>query len=140
MTLATKSTPKKKNYNKQALAKKLDNLAEKVSKKDIFVVSKPSNFYSVLNYKTHTSIITNIPNRRLADKLCNKANSKSFKIHHLQKVYALLDDYHRYFTDTLYFQHTISESNDEVTVESAKHRLDLTNGRMQVVLSKLMNT
>lgn len=138
MTLATKPTHKKNKYNKRELAHKLDNLAEKVSKKDIFVVSKPNEFYCVLNYKTHHSIITDIPNKRVADKLCSKANRANFTTKHLKKIHSLLNDYHRYFVDTLYFQHTISKSQDKITVESAKHRLDLTNGRMKAVVSKLL--
>lgn len=136
--LVTKSTHKKKNYNKKELAKKLDKLAEKVSSKDIFVVSKPNDFYAVLNYKTQQPFISDIPNKGVADRLCSKANRKPISRDTLKKIRSLLNDYHRYFTDTLYFQHTITKSTDEITVESAKHRLDLTNGRMRMVVVKLL--
>ena len=136
--LATKSTLKKNKYNKRELAKKLDKLAEKVSSKDIFVVSKPNDFYAVLNYKTQQPFILDIPNKRVADRLCGKANCKPLSRDTLKRIRRLLDDYHRYFTDTLYFQHTITKSSDEITVESAKHRLDLTNGRMRIAVVKLL--
>lgn len=136
---ATKSTHKKKNYNKRDLAKKLDRLAENVSKKNIFVVSKSGDEYTVLDYKTQQPVITEIPNKLVADKLCNKSNRTAFSRLKLKEIKHLISEWHRYKTETLYFQFTISKSTDEVTVESAKHRLDLTNARMENVVKKLMS-
>ena len=136
--MATKSTPKKKNYNKQALAKKLDNLAEKVSSKNIFVVSKSKDEYAVLDYKTQQPVITEIPNKLVADKLCDKSNRKAFGTQILKEIKFLISEWQRYKTEILFFKFTIDKSPDEVTVESARHRLDLTNARMKIIMKKLM--
>lgn len=137
--MATKSTHKKKNYNKKELAKKLDKLAEKVSSKNIFVVSKTDDYYCVLDYKTRKPIITDIPTKHAADRLCDKSNRRAFGTEKHKEIKHLISEWHRYKTETLYFQFTISKSSDEVTVESARHRLDLTNARMKNVIKKLMS-
>jgi hypothetical protein len=135
---ATKFTHKKKNYNKKELAKKLDRLAEKVSSKNIFVVSKSEDEYTVLDYKTQQPVITEIPNKLVADKLCDKSNRKAFGTQTLKEIKFLISEWHRYKTEILFFKFTIDKSPDQVTVESARHRLDLTNARMKNIMKKLM--
>ena len=48
--LATKYTRKGKKYNKKDLAKKLDGLAKKVAKRNVYVVRKSEPGYDIVDY------------------------------------------------------------------------------------------
>jgi hypothetical protein len=135
--LATKSTHKKKNYNKKELAKKLDRLAEKVSSKDIFVVAKHEDFFCVLNYKTKQPIIVDIPNKHIADRLCSKFNHFKCSTKTIKNIESHIRTYHRLLTETIFFHHTLSNSTDEVTLEATRHRLEITNARLKQTAKKI---
>ena len=48
--LATKYTRKKQNYNKKHLAKKLDDLSNKVAKRGVYVVKHADPGFNFVNY------------------------------------------------------------------------------------------
>jgi hypothetical protein len=48
--LATKYTRKKQNYNKKHLAKKLDDLSNKVAKRGVYVIRPANPGFNIVNY------------------------------------------------------------------------------------------
>jgi hypothetical protein len=80
--LATKSTHKRKNYNKKHLANKLDNLAKKVAKRNIFVVEKTDPGYNIINYLDKSVCVENVPFLSIAQtatKNFNKAEKDTIE-------------------------------------------------------------
>lgn len=135
--LATKSTHRKKNYNKRELAKKLDKLADKVSKRAVFVVSKEAESFSILNYLNKAIVISEIPNYKIADILCSKLNSGKRTKTWLDNAKSLLADWSKLDLDCVYYTYTIQNSADEVIVDIVKMRKSLALGQMEQIGKKL---
>lgn len=137
--MATKSTHKKKKFNKRDLAKKLDRLAEKVSSKDIYVVGRNEEYYTVVDYKTGKITFNHLPTRTVANKLCNRVNRKKLPKEVIKEIYKLLQQYYYLRTDTEFYNHTIANTSSEVTLDAALARLDLSIARMQNIISKILS-
>jgi len=136
--LATKSTHKRKNFNKKQIAAKLDKLAERVSSKDIFVVSRNQEYYTVVDYKTEKITYNHLPNRQVANKICSRMNKKQLSKVVVKEIYTLLDKYYMLENDTYFFKNTISNTTSDITLHTAYARLDLTLARMNNIIDKIL--
>lgn len=136
--MATKSTHKKKNFNKKHLVDKLDKLAERVSSKDIFVVSRNQEFYTVIDYKTKAIKFNHLPNRKIADKICSRVNRKKLSKETIKEIYSLLEYYYKLQTDCKFYSNTISTTSNEITLLAAVSRLELSQAKMYNVVHKIL--
>lgn len=135
--MATKSTHKKTNFDKQQVSKKLDTLAEKVSKLPIYVINKSDRYYQILNYYNKTVYLDDIPTKFIAERLCEKVNSKSLSNNWLKEVKELLDHYAKMDYDCIYYTYTIENTEDSVTRSVAQMRREATMDNLRHVIQKL---
>lgn len=120
--LATKSTHKRKKYNKKHLANKLDNLAKKVAKRHVYIVKKTDPGYNIINYIDKSIVVENVPFLKVAEKACKNFNLEKEKINgkHMQTH---VDKYFKHYMDLQFYKHTIKTSQDKVSVFTAGVRM-----------------
>ena len=80
--MATKSTHKKQKYNKrqkQDLAVKLDKIAQKVSKRGAYVVTRNAtdDFFIIIEALNKKVVLTHILQKNTAQGLCVRLNSRN---------------------------------------------------------------
>lgn len=111
--LATKSTHKKRNYNKKYIAKKLGNITDKVVKRGVFVTKKSDPGYDVVNYITHEVYATNIPFLKTATSVCKTLNDKNIENKpNPSSINRLCDLFYKHLNDINFYKHTIYTSKD----------------------------
>jgi len=122
--LALRRTRKNKNYNKTKLAGKLDNLANNVAKKGVYIAVESEPGYKVIDYITKKTVIDYFPFKPLAVKFADMLNK-----HEDPKIYSTLtlqkhiDRYYKYYNDVQFYKHTIKTSKDKFIVGSTGARL-----------------
>lgn len=130
---ATKSTHKKKNYNKKELAKKLDRLASNVASRNFYTFAKnKSGLYTLLDYKINSIIIDDIPTESIAERMCKRYNhNNGYSKSTYFKIKSLVDYYSKLFYDSLYYEYTMQCSDDPVLRDTVCFRQDITRARMK---------
>ena len=120
--LATKSIHKRKKYNKKHLAKKLDGLAKKVAKRNVYVVEKTDPGYNILNYIDKSILVEKVPFLNVAKRACDSFNKSEEEVkgYHMQKH---VDKYFKHYMDLQFYKHTIKHSDDVVKVFTAGVRM-----------------
>lgn len=120
--MATKSIHKRKKYNKKHLAKKLDGLAKKVAKRNVYVVEKTDPGYNILNYIDKSILVENVPFLNVAKRACDSFNKSEEEVkgYHMQKH---VDKYFKHYMDLQFYKHTIKHSDDVVKVFTAGVRM-----------------
>ena len=120
--LATKYTRKGKKYNKKDLAKKLDGLAKKVAKRNVYVVRKSEPGYDIVDYVNKKICVQNVPFLNIAERACKSFNKSKEPINgnHMQRH---VDKYFKHYMDLQFYKHTIKTSNDKVKVFTAGVRM-----------------
>jgi hypothetical protein len=126
--LAIKSTHKKRNFDKTDLAQKLDNLAENVSKRGVYVIVKEDNYYHIVEALRKDIVLSTIYTKALADKLTSilnrrKKNEKS----RINKCQGLILKHTDLMLEAEVYKHTIKASDDVFRKELAFVRLDEVN-------------
>lgn len=125
---------KKKDFDKQLIAKKLDKLADNISKRGIFVVNKGLRYFQILNYTNNNIIFDEIPNKEIANSLCNTLNSnKNTGTSWMKEVKDLLKYYAKLDYDCIYYTYTIENTDDAVL-------RDITNMRREVTVDAIKRT
>ena len=98
--LATKSTHKKRNYNKKHLAQKLDNITKNVAKRGVYVVKKVNPGFHVVNYVTNKVYAENVPFVKVAKDICTTLNDKKIKDKpDSQRINKLCDKFYKHYND-----------------------------------------
>ena len=120
--LVTKSTRKRKNYNKKYLAKKLDGLAKNVAKRNVYVIQKTDPGYNIINYIDKSVFIENVPFLNVAERACKNFNHTKQDINpnHMQTH---IDKYFKHYMDLQFYKHTIKTSEDKTKVFTAGVRM-----------------
>lgn len=120
--MATKSIHKRKKYNKKHLANKLDGLAKKVAKRNVYVVEKTDPGYNILNYIDKSILVENVPFLNVAKSACDSFNKSEEEVkgHHMQKH---VDKYFKHYMDLQFYKYTIKHSDDVVKVFTAGVRM-----------------
>ena len=120
--LVTKRTRKNKKYNTKKLAKGLDNIANKVAKRGIYVVVKADVGYNLIDHKKKVTLVESHPFKRQLEKLCAELN-KSKEEPRIGGLQRHIDNYYKHYNDIQFYKHTIRTSEDKVKVFSAGSRL-----------------
>lgn len=122
--LVTKHTRKKQNYNKQYIAKKIDNLADSIAKRGVYVIKKTSVGYNIVNYMNNNIIVEDIPFLKTAKSVVKEYNrSKNVNEVHVINLNKYVDRYFKQYNDMLFYRNTIQTSKDAFKIQSANSRL-----------------
>jgi len=124
--------------NKRALAKKLDNLASNVAKRGVYVVTKKDDYYEVQNYMTKQVLVTEIPVRVLAERICNLYNKgKKQPMSQKLQMKSLSTAYFKLKTDLIVFKHTMKTTKDMDKYDVAEFRASEVASRLNHVTQQL---
>ena len=111
--LATKSTHKKRKFNKKHIAKKLGNITDKVAKRGVFVAKKSDPGYDVINYITNEKYAENIPFLKTAKSICTTLNDKTVESKpNSSGINRLCNLFYKHLNDINFYKHTIYTSKD----------------------------
>lgn len=140
--MATKSTRKKPQFNKQEVTKQLDKISISVSKRGAFVVVSAGGLYSVFEALSKQVVLHSIPQKRLAQTLCvrlNLPNNKSSKWTRLKtsKTQKYILQYCDVINESLFYKHTIKTTDDDFRREVAFVRLDEAVRKGRYLLDKI---
>jgi hypothetical protein len=148
--LATKSTHKKQKYNKrqkQDLAVKLDKLAQNVSKRGAYVVTRnaTNDFFVIVEALNKKVVLTHILQKNTAQGLCvrlnsrNKPNSPYEPVTDMQltRTQKLLNRYADLFTESIFHKYTIKTTKTNFTRDVAFIRLHETVLKLKGIAEEL---
>jgi hypothetical protein len=134
--LATKSTHKKQKYNKrqkQDLAVKLDKIAQKVSKRGAYVVTRNAtdDFFIIIEALNKKVVLTHILQKNTAQGLCVRLNSRNRPDSpyepatemQMTRTQKLLNRYADLFTESIFHKYTIKTTKTNFTRDVAFIRL-----------------
>lgn len=127
--MATKSTRKKPQFDKQEVARKLDEISQKVSKRGAFVVIKSDGLYNVFEALSKKVILHSIPQKSLAQTLCVRLNlpknkSAAWNSIKTNKTQKYILQYCDIINESMFYKHTIKTTADDFRREVAFVRLD----------------
>jgi hypothetical protein len=134
---ASKHTHKKKNFSKKELAKKLDKLAEKVSKRPIYVVTSTQDDFQIINYMDKSVLIPNIDTKVVADILCVRCNTRKITKARMDTIRNLLRDHSKLHHDCVYYTYTIQTTTDSDIRDIIQMRKDVTLDRIGYLIQKM---
>lgn len=126
--------------SKITIAEKLDTLADRVIKRGIIVAEKNRySFFNIVDYFTKEVVIEDVPNYSIAGSLCEYFNSKKDinKRKTFIDVQHIINQYHKYNNDCLFYRRTVRQSSDIVKVEVALTRLDVTLLKLKSIQRQL---
>ena len=134
--MATKSTHKKQKYNKrqkQDLAVKLDKIAQKVSKRGAYVVTRNAtdDFFIIIEALNKKAVLTHILQKNTAQGLCVRLNSRNRPDSpyepatemQMTRTQKLLNRYADLFTESIFHKYTIKTTKTNFTRDVAFIRL-----------------
>jgi len=120
------------------LAKKLQDLHEKLSNKSIYAVKKHYDVYAVAEIKTNASVVKDLPNYEIADRFTNKLNRGHAKIEHInRRLPELLTEYQRKQFDRETFLNIINNSSDANRRYVMYDRLEQCDAEIEHLLEKI---
>jgi hypothetical protein len=140
--LATKSTRKKPQFNKQDVAKQLAEISHNVSKRGAFVVVYTDGLYNVFEALSKKVVLHSIPQKSLAQTLCVRLNLPKTKTAtwarlKTSKTQKYILQYCDIINESLFYKHTIKTSDDEFRREVAFVRLDESIRKGKYYLNKI---
>lgn len=130
---------KDQKFNKTQIANKLDHLIDSVTKKGIFVLDRSESHYSVVDYLNKRVLISEIPDKSMAEYLCGRYNKNTMTKEKNKEVAKLLNQYRKLETDCVFYSHTIAKSDDEVTVDVARMRKNYTVLQLKKIREEIKN-
>lgn len=120
--LATRYTHKKKKFNKNDIANKIDKLATNIAKRGIYLVKKTDVGYNIINYVTKTIFVKDIPFQNVANRYCKTLNSTKEQLSPVN-IQRHIDLYHKHYNDIQFYKYTFKTSEDKVKVFTAGVRM-----------------
>lgn len=148
--MATKHTHKKQKYNKrqkQDLAVKLDKIAQRVSKRGAYVVTRNAtdDFFVIVEALNKRVVLTHILQKNTAQGLCvrlnsrNKPNSPYEPVSDTQMIRTqkLLNRYADLFTESIFHKYTIKTTKKNFTRDVAFIRLHETVLKLKGIAEEL---
>ncbi len=124
---------------KQELSQKLNEIAAKVAKKPIFVISKNNDAFEILEYYTKQPIIKNIPSKSLSKFLCDSFN-KSKKTASYSTIQHYINVYSKHYYDCEFYKHTIKTTKDSFKRAVTITRLDISIEYLKLAASTIRRT
>jgi hypothetical protein len=102
---------KNRRINKEKLTTQLDSITANIVKKGIYVVNRKGDQYLIENYLTHAVVLSDIPVRKLADKLCIIYNAgKTLPIHRKIHLRNLSELFYKLSTQISLYQTVLKQN------------------------------
>lgn len=121
---------------KAALAEKLTDIASKVAKKPVFVITSSESEYSILDYYTKQAVIKGIPSKGLAYFLCDQLNKSKSKPH-IANMQHYINIYSKHYYDCIFYKNTIKNTKDLFKKHVTITRLDMSIEHLKLAVAHL---
>ncbi len=136
--LATKYTRKKQNYNKKHLAKKLDDLSNKVAKRGVFVIRPADPGFNIVNYINNSVYVYSVPFKKTAKAICKTLNDKKIENKPLpERIQKECDNFYKHYNDIHFYKYTIKTTKIMEKRLIAQTRMDESVGMLKNIRQKL---
>lgn len=140
--MVTKSTRKKPQFDKAVIAKKLEELSDKVSKRGAHVVISHNGLFNVIEALKKEVVLHSIPQKTLAETLCVRLNQPKTRFAGvtatgIKKTQQYILNYCDILNETVFYRHTIKSTNDDFRREVAFVRLDEAIHKGKYLLNKI---
>lgn len=137
--MATKYS--KKKFNNKKLAKGLDDITNKVARRQGYFFTKNNfNFYDVINIVTNKKVLVDIPFQRTASAVTKRLNTKDHaqgvSVDRLQR---LCQNFHKHYNDTIFYNHSLDTTKDSFKKQIVISRLDLSIAYLKNIKEDLIN-
>jgi hypothetical protein len=110
--------------NPRKIANKLEELAEKVSQRGVYLSVRDQDTYAIVEYLTENVVIRQIPHKALAERMATSMNSqKTLHAGKIKKAQDSIKLYHKYHSDAGFYQQTLRASSDEFKKQVTRTRL-----------------
>jgi len=130
--LATKYTRKKQNYNKKHLAKKLDDLSNKVAKRGVYVVRPAEPGFNIVNYINNSVYVHNVPFKNTAKSICQTLNDKNaVSKPSSERIQKDCDQFYKHYNDIHFYKHTMKTTKLMERRLIAQTRMDESVGMLK---------
>lgn len=122
----------KSKHTQRKLAAKLEELAENVSKRGVYLPVKSGDNYMIVEYLTKNTVIDSLPNRDIAERMSARMNMhKEISASKIQKIKDKVYQYQKHNHDAMFFSNTIANTTDDLRRDVAWFRLDLAKHNMR---------
>ena len=136
--MATKYTRKKQNYNKKHLAKKLDDLSNKVAKRGVYVVRPAKPGFNIINYINNEVYVYSVPFKNTAKSICKILNDKNaVSKPSSERIQKECDQFYKHFNDIHFYKYTIKTTKIMERRLIAQTRMDESVGMLKNIRQKL---
>jgi len=136
--LATKYTRKKQNYNKKHLAKKLDDLSNKVAKRGVYVVRPANPGFNIVNYINNSVYVESVPFKRTAKSICNTLNDKnSVSKPSAERLQKDCNSFYKHYNDIHFYKYTMKTTKSMERRLISQTRMDESVGMLKNIRLKL---
>lgn len=141
--MATKFTHKPTNYNRKKLAEKLEDLSERVAARGIYVVRKNDyNEWDLYDYGRGQVIFDNLPNKHVAQRICDKYNSSSrkYSIVKQRTIRNLCKEISKHNMDCIYYVHTMQSTESYERYICMKTRIQFAKDKIKKLMQDLTSS
>jgi len=133
---------KNKRINTKVLSKKLDKAAQNVIKRGVYIVANDDEgFYCVKNYFNNNELVRSIPFAKVAKSISNQYNQKQTDAARfrpsVEKISKACNQYHKHKNDVLFYEYTISVTDDPLVEEVTEARLYQSQSALEYVSEEL---
>ena len=136
--LATKYTRKKQNYNKKHLAKKLDDLSNKVAKRGVFVTRPADPGFNVVNYINNSVYVYSVPFKKTAKAICKILNDKdAVSKPSPERIQKECNNFYKHYNDIHFYKYTIKTTKVMEKRLIAQTRMDESVGMLKNIRQQL---
>lgn len=124
--------------NKYKLSNQLDQLADNVIKRGVYVIDKTGQSTNIVDYLKKQTVLTDIPTVEMANNICDQLNKLRIKQKpNLFQAQHLIDYCNRLNSDTICYRHTINTTRDDFKRDLVAVRLDSTLQTLKQVIYQI---
>jgi hypothetical protein len=121
--------------NKNKLTNQLDQLAERVIARGVYVIDQRDQSIHIVDYLKNQTILNDIPTIDIANNICEQMNKLvKLKKVNLVQTQQLIDQCNRLTNEMMFYSNTINTTQDEFRRDVVSMRLgDAAHTRKQLV-------
>lgn len=128
----------KTKQDKRKLAAKLEELAENVSKRAVYIPVPQDQYYKIVEYVSNDVIFEHVPNRVLAETMTSRLNLyKKINAKRVSQFKSKISQYHKHNQDAMFFTHIMRNTTDQVRKDVSWFRLNLAHHHMEKIVKEL---
>jgi hypothetical protein len=128
----------KKTASKETITRQLDTIVDNITKRGVYVVKKQPHGFSVHEYLTDNIVVGDIPDKIVAQRLCDRFNQGNrLTTDQIKKLHILTSQYRKNKTDLMFFENTIRNTKDVVKLDTTVFRYEKTGGALHRIIQQL---